>query len=117
MTFLVDAHLPPGLCTLLRQSGHTAIHTSELPAGNDTPDEEINRLSVTGQWIVISKDTDFYYSHLLHAKPWKLVLVRTGNIGTGELKALFLRCLPSILESLASSSLIELDRARISIHS
>jgi len=27
--------------------------------------------------VVVTKDTDFYYSHLLHGRPWKLVLVRT----------------------------------------
>ena len=116
MNFLVDAHPPPGLCTLLRQAGHSARHTSDLPAGNDTPDGEISRLSIAGQWIVVSKDTDFYYSHLLHGTPWKLILVRTGNIGTTDLKALFLRCLPAIVDALTSSSLIELDRTSINVH-
>ncbi len=116
MKFLVDAHLPPGRCSLLAEAGHTALHTSTLPAGNDTPDEEINRLSLAGQWVVISKDTDFYYSHLLHGKPWKLLLVRTGNIGTADLKYLIRDHLPAIVAVLASSSLVELDRSRVSVH-
>jgi predicted nuclease of predicted toxin-antitoxin system len=79
MKFLVDAHLPPGLCALLHAAGHDAVHTAGLPAQNKTPDRVINELSATDQRVVITKDTDFYYSHVLHQRPWKLLLVRTGN--------------------------------------
>ncbi len=109
MKFLVDAQLPSGLCEILRAADEEAIHTSELPAGNRTTDQVINELSVAERSVVISKDTDFYYSHLLGERPWKLVLVRTGNIRTRELKALFEKHLPALLVGLASSSLIELD--------
>jgi len=30
MKFLVDAHLPPGLCAVLQHSGHDAVHTHQL---------------------------------------------------------------------------------------
>lgn len=30
MKFLLDAHLPPGLCAHLRSAGHDALHTREL---------------------------------------------------------------------------------------
>ena len=30
MKFLVDAHLPPGLCDLLKTAGHDPLHTREL---------------------------------------------------------------------------------------
>ncbi len=80
MKFLVDAHLPPGLCALMQAAGHDALHTRGLPDGNQTPDETINALSLKDERVVVSKDTDFYYSHLLHGKPWKLLLVRTGNL-------------------------------------
>ena len=89
MKFLVDAHLPRGLCALLQVAGHDAIHTTQLPAKNNTTDQVINELSVTDKRIVISKDTDFYYSHVLHDRPWKLLLVRTGNIRARDLKELF----------------------------
>ena len=42
------------------------------------------RCSVDEQRIVISKDSDFFYSHLVFGRPWKLVLVKTGNMSTGE---------------------------------
>ncbi len=113
MRFLVDAHLPPGLCALLQEAGHDAIHTAGLPAQNKTPDRVINEVSVTDQRVVISKDTDFYYSHLLHRQPWKLLLVRTGNIRTRELKELFQRQMPAIVQALENHSLVELHRTSV----
>jgi predicted nuclease of predicted toxin-antitoxin system len=45
MKFLVDAHLPRGLCGLLKAAGHEARHTFQLPAKNLTTDNVINSLS------------------------------------------------------------------------
>jgi predicted nuclease of predicted toxin-antitoxin system len=115
MKFLVDAHLPPGLCVLLQAAGHDALHTTELPAQNKTPDRVINELSLTDQRVVISKDTDFYYSHVLYQRPWKLLLVRTGNIRTRELKDLFERQLSTIVQALDTHSLVELDRTSVQV--
>jgi predicted nuclease of predicted toxin-antitoxin system len=113
--FLVDAHLPPALCGLLQAEGHEAIHTSQLTTQNRTPDEVINELSLREQRVVMSKDSDFYHSHLLHGKPWKLLLIRTGNIRACDLKALFRIHLPTIIASLEQNSLVVLDRLNVEI--
>lgn len=110
MKFLVDAHLPPALCGLLQRLGHDARHTAQLPAGNNTTDDELNQLSVSGQCTVISKDRDFYHSHLLHGKPSKLLLVRTGNIGSDELLSLLEKNFEQIEAALRDNSLIEISR-------
>jgi predicted nuclease of predicted toxin-antitoxin system len=89
MNFLVDAHLPPGLCAVLESAGHDAVHTRQLAAQNRTSDEAISELSAEERRVVVTKDTDFYHSHVLHGKPWKLLLVRTGNLRARDLKALF----------------------------
>jgi predicted nuclease of predicted toxin-antitoxin system len=115
MRFVVDAHLPPGLCALFREAGHDAVHTRELPAQNRTPDEVLNTLSLKEQRVLVTKDSDFYHSHLLHGKPWKLLLVRTGNTRAGDLKALFKRHLPEIMTALEQNSLVELDRQAVRI--
>jgi predicted nuclease of predicted toxin-antitoxin system len=111
--FLVDAHLPPSLAAALTAAGHGSVHTRELPAQNRTRDGAINELSLHEQRVVISKDTDFFYSHILQGRPWKLLLVRTGNIGSSELRALFLRHLPAILAALRTHTLVEIDRERV----
>lgn len=46
MRFLVDAQLPRRLSHRLREHGHDAVHTLDLPEGNRTSDEVINQLSV-----------------------------------------------------------------------
>ena len=115
MKFLADAHVPAAVCAVLQAAGHDAIHTRELPAGNATKDEAMNTLSLQEHRVVITKDTDFYHSHLLHGKPWKLLLVRTGNIRTRDLKALFQRHLPAIIAALEHNSLVELDRQTVQI--
>ena len=115
MKFLVDAHVPPGICAMLRSAGHDALHTRQLPAQNQTPDEVINDRSVRDQRVLISKDTDFYYSHLLLQRPHKLLLIRTGNIRTRELKALFETHLVEIIQALEANSLVELDHSEVRI--
>ncbi len=113
MKLLVDAHLPHELCTILARHGHDAVHTSALPAGNATKDASIIQMSLTEQRVVVSKDTDFFYSHLLQGRPWKLLLVRTGNISTRDLCALMGRHLPAIEAALENHTLVELDRVAV----
>jgi predicted nuclease of predicted toxin-antitoxin system len=54
-------------CAVLAQHGHDAVHTLDLPEKNETEDRIINQISLADQRVVISKDTDFFYSHLLQA--------------------------------------------------
>jgi predicted nuclease of predicted toxin-antitoxin system len=113
MKFLVDAHLPRSLCALLPAHGHDASHTLDLPDKNKTKDCVINQISLDDQRVVISKDTDFFYSHLVRGQPWKLLLVKTGNVSTRDLKTLFERNLPAIEAALNAYALVELDRVAV----
>jgi len=113
MRFLVDAHLPRRLCAVLVRQGHDAIHTLDLPTGNATKDRIINQVSLDDQRVVISKDADFFYSHVLQGRPWKLVLVKTGNISTHDLQVLFERHLPTVAAALQSHTLVEIDRLAV----
>ena len=106
-------HLPRRLCGLLRQRGHDVLHTLDLPAGNATKDRDINQLSADDQRIVVSKDTDFFYSHLLQGRPWKLLLVKTGNISTHDLCTMFERNLATMETALQNHTLVEVDRAAV----
>lgn len=115
MKFLLDAHLPSSIAALLLANGHEVIHTNQLAAQNETTDAVINELSMREQRVVITKDSDFYHSHILHGKPWKLLLVRTGNIRTPDLKRLFETHLPVIMSALFIHSLVELDRESVHI--
>lgn len=79
MKFLVDAHLPRRIVYRLREAGHDAVHTLDLPNGNRTTDTEIIAISVREQRIVITKDADFVNSYFLRHQPHKLLLISTGQ--------------------------------------
>lgn len=112
MKFLVDAHLPPRLwCGI--ESTRAAVHPLQLPDQNATKDCIINQVSLSEERIVISKDSDFFYSHLLQGRPWKLLLVKTGNISMRDLCELFERNLPTIEAALECHTLVEIDRATV----
>lgn len=61
------------------------------------------------QRAMITKDSDFFHSHLLHGKPWKLLLVRTSNARTRDLKNLFNANLSEIIKALEANSIVEID--------
>jgi len=83
--FLVDAQLPPKLCEIIESAGFSAMHVEALPAGDETKDQEIIDYADKHQLIVITKDIDFYHSHMILGKPEKLFLITTGNIRNKKL--------------------------------
>lgn len=116
MKFLVDAQLPRRLCYRLREQGLDAVHTMDLPAGNRTPDEAINQLSMTEGHVVVTKDGDFVDSLIVRGVPPKLLLVSTGNICNSELEVLFLDNLDALVAGFETYSFIEIDRTALRFH-
>ena len=113
MKFLVDAQLPPALVTVFAALGHEAIHVFDLPDGEATKDRKINQISVETQSIVVSKDMDFLYSHIASRRPWKLLLIRTGNIHSRELCDLIRSNWGNIETLLANHALVQVDRSNV----
>ena len=58
MRFLVDAQLPARLVSRLAELGHDVVHTSFLPDGNRTTDQQIAGLADRDGRIVVTKDAD-----------------------------------------------------------
>lgn len=116
MKFLIDAQLPRRLVLRLREEGHDALHTLDLPHGNRTPDADINAISIAEERVVITKDSDFVDSFLLQRRPWKLLLVSTGNIGNSELQQLFATNLSAIVDGFLNYNYIEISRASMVFH-
>lgn len=113
MKFIIDAHLPPSLTVYFE--GHDVIHTSLLEDGNFTTDGTINDLSIAQQRIVITKDTDFYYSFTTKREPYKLVLVKLGNMRLKEIKGYFERNAAQLIELLETHYFLILEPERIRI--
>lgn len=116
MKFLVDAQLPHRLAEFLWVAGHEVIHTLDLPLGNRTPDSAINKLSLTEEFTVITKDADFVLSFRVKREPYKLLLVSTGNIRNADLESLFTLNLDNIVEAFDQHSFVEIDRTNLIIH-
>ena len=99
MRFLVDAQLTHLLCKVLHQRNHNAIHVKQLPEGDDTSDNTIIKIADIENQVVVTKDSDFYYSHITTGKPSKLLLIKTGNVKNNQLLTL-IRINISLIESL-----------------
>lgn len=115
MRFIIDAHLPLYYKTKLVSEGHDATHTSELPGKNGTDDFEIIRISIDEQRVVITKDSDFRDAFLLRQEPYKLVLIKTGNLRLKEMKQLFDHHFELLINSLENASFIELYQQELFI--
>ena len=116
MKFLVDAQLPRRIVQILRNAGHDAIHTLDLPQQNRTKDSVIITIAEQEHRIIITKDADFVESFILFQRPSKLLVVTTGNISNKELEVLFLAALPQITEAFQAHSYVELSRSALITH-
>jgi predicted nuclease of predicted toxin-antitoxin system len=110
MKFLVDAHLPASLCRMLSERGYDVRHTRDLAAGNRASDEGLIAVARREQRVVVTKDADFYHSHLLRGEPEKLVLIRVGNLRKRDLPRHFSEHLPALERALRKHGLVELVR-------
>ena len=117
MNFLVDAQLPRLLARELAASGHDAIHTLDLPAGNQTHDMDIVALAIRENRIVVTKDNDFVVSFHLHGAPPKLLLVSTGNISNVKLSHLMAANMALLEKAFSQHSFVELSATAITVHS
>ena len=91
--FAVSSHLPPPrLCDHLPQCG-VAVVPPFAPHSTPAP---------------LTPPT------LLHGRPWKLVLVRTGNFGLKSTRQMFETHLPAIEAALVNCTLVELDQQKVS---
>jgi len=116
MKFFVDANLPFKLTIELRNRGFDAIHTDDLPNKERTTDKEIREISVKQNRIVITKDSDFFDSHLILGIPSKLLFVTTGNIVNKELIGLIKKYFDTIVQLFEIYDLIEINNNAIIGH-
>jgi predicted nuclease of predicted toxin-antitoxin system len=116
MKFIVDAQLPIRLARFLTASGYDTLHTRDLPQQNATSDTQINEISIQQNRVVITKDSDFVDSFMTIQKPYKLLLISTGNIKNSELEKIFSDNLSMLVNLLQHHDYIEVSRDRIIVH-
>ena len=116
MNFLIDAQLPARLARALAAAGHDAIHTSDLPDGNRSTDNDIAWRADSETRVVVTKDRDFRDGHLLAGSPRRLLVVATGNITNNALMALFATNLDILVAAFDNADFIELGPAALVVH-
>ena len=116
MRFLCDVHISIQLCKRLSEAGHNCQHVNRLPERWHTSDQDIARFADLEDRILITKDSDFRDSCILHSSPRKLIKVSLGNIPHASLNRLLLSHLDAI-EQLDKKGrfLIEVDLDRLSV--
>lgn len=115
MKFLVDAQLPRRFIEWFEAQGHDAIHTSNLPLKNATPDQEIVSRAVSEDRIVVTKDSDFVQSFLLNGDP-ALLLISTGNISNFDLENLIQANLSLIAIAFKDHRFVEISNDGVITH-
>lgn len=116
MKFIVDAQLPYRLAKYLKSKGYDALHTDDMPNQERTTDTEIRARAKADNRIVVSKDKDFFDSHLLRSEPAKLLLITTGNIINKDLIALFELNWVEIEDKFQYCDLLELTNYQLIAH-
>ena len=99
----------------LRQHGHDALHTLDLPRGNRTPDSDVVVCAIRDDRIVVTKDSDFVQSFLLTGQP-ALLFISTGNVSNVELELLLHRNMPAIERAFASCRHVEITHTTLIVH-
>jgi predicted nuclease of predicted toxin-antitoxin system len=101
---------------LLREAGHDALHTLDLPERNRTTDQSIIALSLRDHRVVVTKDADFVSGFVLRNEPERLLLVSTGNITNAELQRILISNLTGIVAAFDVARFVEISRAGVIVH-
>lgn len=108
--------LPAKLCEILAYKHCDTMHVNDMLHGDEITDREIIDLAQLEGRIVITKDADFYHSHMTLGRPGKLLLVTTGNIQNRQLFTLFRAYIDLIEELFSRCSFIELSNEGLIAH-
>ena len=84
MKLLFDANLSPSLVAHLRSHYPASLHVRDvgLRVGSDA---EIWEHAKAGEFLIVSKDTDFRERSFIEGFPPKVVWLNLGNAGTMEI--------------------------------
>ena len=99
---LIDENLPFSVGLRL---GEDFIHASRIAA--QASDSLLWQYARERDWIVLTRDTDFFDRLLVHGAPPKVIWVRLGNIRKTELVELLENRWPLIKKLIQSNDLVE----------
>ena len=77
MKFLIDENLSPALADLFNTEGLTAYHINQFKAEKKERirDDQLRRLSLYHEYIIVTRDDDFVSSFVSRKVPEKMIFV------------------------------------------
>jgi len=99
MIYLIDNQLPVGLVGHLQAHGLESLHVCECGLDRAS-DQEIWDYAKAKNYVIVSKDEDFFHLSGTDASGPPLIWVRLGNCRNPVLFAAFDRVLSQIIEAI-----------------
>lgn len=97
MKLLLDENLSPRLARSIQDLFPGSAHVEDCGLGA-AADAEIWLVALVNDFVIVSKDSDFYDRSALYGGPPKVVWLRVGNCSTDEVEALLRRSAERISE-------------------
>lgn len=79
MKLLIDVQLPPQLVRWFKERGTDAIHAADLENGLRLPDIKLWQIAKENDWLIATKDMDFFELSAVHGAQPKVLILRYGN--------------------------------------
>lgn len=106
--FLIDENLPRAIRDVI---GDASIHASEIaPQASDTL---LWNHARERDWIILTRDTDFFDRLLLFGSPPKVIWVRLGNLRKTELVETIGSRWEAILNLIEAADMVEIHPDRL----
>jgi predicted nuclease of predicted toxin-antitoxin system len=103
--FIIDANLPPALCSVFRARGYAAAHVQQLGM-QQAADLAIWRRCQRDKAVIVTKDRDFASLAMSQLKACPVIFVRSGNLRRGALLAKFESVMQNLIDALDSGDKI-----------
>ena len=116
MRILLDANLSPRVARLLTQSGHDAIHVSDVGLLSAS-DPDIMRAAAADDRLLITADSDFAAMLALgeHRAPSVVLLRSADHLRPPEQAGLLLRNLVRVKDELDAGAIVSLNQRHLRI--
>jgi predicted nuclease of predicted toxin-antitoxin system len=100
---LIDENLPTSLA---KQLPGECSHATDI--GTQPSDSQLWNIARERDWIILTRDTDFFDRIMLQGPPPKVIWVRLGNIRKADLQEMLIRLWPEICRLLIDADLVEI---------
>jgi len=85
MKLLFDENLSPKLATVLADIFPESVHVDRIGLGGGS-DNEVWIYAKNNDYIVVSKDSDFYDKSILLGHPPKIIWIKRGNCSNRQIQ-------------------------------